>query len=321
MAQGENKPVIVTVTDAQGNDQDITSFQVSAGSGAVAAVEDTTYQPTNNGGRLPTTRRVIITGQSPAATTVTITANGQALDVPVRVTPISTTATVSNPVPAANEPLVITLAAPGYKFGSGAGANIAGAAGVVTAVAPDSSSVTVLLPPGASGPVTVDSVGVDYAPGVLFSLPTDQTVTVGPVTPQAGTGSTGSAPALAIAPGTSTTFFDGGTFDYSAPLVFAGVAGTFPTPARLYKITVPGPDSLTITTTVDWPSPEDLGLYFFQSNGTTLIGTSADAGGGGAHPESTSNTFGPGTYFMAVCNFSASNPAYFSLAISTDPLE
>src|SRR4051812_29695505 len=90
MAQGENKPVIVTVTDAQGNDQDIPSFQVSAGSGAVAAVEDTTYQPTNNGGRLPTTRRVIITGQSPAATTVTITANGQALDVPVRVTPIST---------------------------------------------------------------------------------------------------------------------------------------------------------------------------------------------------------------------------------------
>jgi hypothetical protein len=317
MAQGDNKPVIVTLTDATGDEQAITSFQVSAGSGAVTAVEDSTYQPANNGSRLETTRRISITGLSPAATTVTVTANGKTLDIPVRVTPIATTATVSTPTPAANEPLVITLAVPGYKFGSGAGANIAGAAGVVTAVAPDSSSIDVLLPPGATGIVTVDSVGVDYAPGVLFSLPTDQTVTVGPVTPQAGTGSTGTAPALTIAPGTSTTFFDGGTYDYTAPLVFSGVAGTFPTPSRLYKITVPGPDSLSVTTTVDWPSPEDLGLYFFASNGTTLVGKAADNGGGGVHPETVTNTFGPGTYFMAVCNFSATLPAYFSLAVST----
>ena len=319
MAQGETKPVTISVLDEQGNELEITGFQAAPGSGAVGVAEDTTFLGTNAGARLPTSKRVNITGQAPAATTVAITANGQTLNVPVRVTPISTTATVSTATPAANEPLTITLPA-GYKFGSGAGANINGAIGIVQAVAPDSSSINVLLPPGSSGPVTVDSVGVDFAPGVLFSLPTDQTVTVGPITaPLAGTGSTGSAPALTIQPaGGTTAFFDGGTYDYSAPLVFSGVPGTFPTPSRLYKITVPGPDSLTLTTSVDWPSPEDLGLYFFQSNGTTLTGSSGDAGGAAVHPETATNTFAPGTYFMAVCNFSTSNPPFFGLSVTTE---
>jgi hypothetical protein len=224
--------------------------------------------------------------------------------------------TLSNPTPAANEGLVITLPA-GYKFGAGAGANLAGAAGFVSSVATDSSSITVLLPPGSSGPITVDSVGVDFVPGVLFSLSTSDTVTVGAVVPQAGTGSPGTAPTLTLpAVGATTFFYDGGTYDYNAPLVFAGVPGTFPTPSRLYKFTVA--DTTTLTTAVDWPSAEDLGLYFFQSNGTTLTGTAADAGSGGVHPESGTNKFAPGTYYIAVVNFSATNPPWFSLSITNE---
>jgi hypothetical protein len=212
--------------------------------------------------------------------------------------------------------MVITLPA-GYKFGAGAGANIAGATGAVVGVAPDSSSLTILLPPGASGPVTVDSVSVDYAPGVLFSLPTEQTVTVGAVTPLAGTGSPATAPAVTVQPvGGATVFYDGGTFDYAAP-IFGGEFGNFP--SRLYSITVA--DTTTLDVTLDWPSPEDLGVYVFTSDGTTETGDLADDGGAGVHPEHGTFVLPPGSYRFAVVNFSATNPAYFSLAVVTLPNE
>jgi hypothetical protein len=316
MAQGETKPLTVSVLDEQGNALEITGFQAAPGSAAVGVVEDTTFLATS-AGELSTSRRVNVTGQAPAATTVAVTANGTTLNVPVRVTPISTTATLSTATPAGNEPLTITLPA-GYKFGAGAGANIEGAAGAVQSVAPDSSSIVILFPPGATGPVTVDSVTVDFAPGVLFSLPTDQTVTVGPVTPLAGTGSAATAPAITIQPvGGTTLFFDGGTYDATANTTDFG-----PAPARFYTFTVA--DTTTLTTTVDWPSPEDVGLYFFQSNGTTEVaGTAIDPGVGGEHPESGSNTFPPGTYKLAVVNWNApaTNPPYFALSVTTEAPE
>jgi hypothetical protein len=305
LAQGDTKPVTISVVDKQGNELDITGFDVVPGSG-VTVVQDTTFLTTNTGAPLGTSRRLNVTGAAPGASSVTINANGTSLDIPVKVTPTSASVTVSNATPAANEPLLITLPA-GYKFGAGAGASLGGAAGIVQSVAADSSSITVLLPPGGTGTITVDSVAVDFAPGVLFSLPTDNTVTVGAVTPQSGTNTPGSAPTLTLPPtdGPALAFFDGGTYD------FASVNG----PARLYKFVVT--DSVDLTTTVDWPSPEDLGLYFYAADGATDVGAGpADAGGAGAHPESATNTFAPGTYIMGVTNFSATTPPYFGITIS-----
>jgi hypothetical protein len=311
LSAGGSEFVVVQVLDELGNQLPVNFEAQNVGPG-ITVERDTTYLQTTIGTHLETAQRFIVTGTAPTATQFDLTSNGVSTTIPVKVTPTSTTATVSNPAPAANEGLVVTLPT-GYKFGNGAGANIGGAAGFVSAVAPDSSSITVLLPPGATGTLTVDSVGVDFAPGVLFSLATDQTVTVGAVTPQAGTGSTGSAPALTIPPVGGTTFFyDGGTYDYNAPLVFSGQ--TFPTPSRLYKIVVA--DSTALTTTVDWPSPEDLGLYFFASNGTTPFGAAGDDGGGGVHPETVDNIFPPGTYYMAVVNFGDTNPPWIGLTIT-----
>jgi hypothetical protein len=311
LGQGQEEAIVVNVVDAQGNQQDLTGFSFQAGAG-VTVTEDTTFLSTS-AGQLGTSRRLFVRGDAATATSVSITANSLTSNVPVKVTPIGTTVTLSNAAPAANEGLVITLPA-GYKFGSGGGASVAGALGITTAVAPDSTSATVLLPPGVTGPVTVDSVAVDFVPGVLFSLPTTEVVTVGAVTPLAGTGSPASAPAVTIQPpGGSTVFFDGGTFDYAAPIL-GGAFGSFP--ARLYNITVA--DTTTLTTTIDWPSPEDLGIYFFLANGTTETGSPADAGGGGEHPESATNVLAPGSYRMAVVNFNPTNPAYFALTITTE---
>jgi hypothetical protein len=313
LSTGGSEFVTVQVLDELGNQLPVNFEAQNVGPG-ITVERDTTYLQTTIGTNLETAQRFIVTGTAPTATQFELSSNGVSTTIPVKVTPTSTTATVSNPAPAANEGLVVTLPTAGYKFGNGAGANIAGAAGFTSAVAPDSSSITVLLPPGSTGTLTVDSVGVDFAPGVLFSLPTDQTVTVGAVTPLAGTGSTGSAPALTIpAPGETSFFYDGGTYDAAMPITFAGV-GTFNFPARVYKITVA--DTTALTTALNWPGAEDLGLYFYAADGHTAFGTAADDGGDGAHPESGDNTFPPGTYYMAVINFADTDPAWISLSVT-----
>jgi hypothetical protein len=303
---GGSKFVVVELVDVLGN-QLAADFQAQNVGPGVTVEKDTTYLQTTIGTHLETSARFVVTGTAPTATSFELASGNQTVTVPVKVTPTGATISLSNPTPAANEGLVITLPA-GYKFGAGAGASVAGAAGIVQSVAPDSSSVTVLLPPGATGEVTVDSVQVDYIPGVLFSLPTPQTVTVGAVTPQTGTNSPASAPTLTLpAPGgPALAFFDGGTYDFSAP----------DGPARLYKFVVTAP--VVLSTTVDWPSPEDLGLYFYAADAATAAGDPADAGGGGAHPETVDNTFAPGTYYMAVINFNAptTNPPYYGIQIT-----
>ncbi len=283
MAQGEQKAVILTVLDAQGNEQEITGFSFQGGTG-ITVTEDTTYLSTS-GGQLGTSKRLFVDGVSPTATSVTISANGQTSTVPVRVTPTGATVTLSNAAPAPNEGLVITLPAP-YKFGAGAGANVAGAAGVTTAVAPDSTSVTVVLPPGTTGPLTVDSVVVDFVPGVLFSLPTTETVAVGAATPLAGTDDPGTAPAMPIpAAGASTVLYD-------APDFAAG-------PFRFYRFDIP--DAGDYTVTLDWTTGSDLDLFLCFDPGCATGNFSAATA---AHPESATYTIaGPVTYYLVVNDY------------------
>jgi hypothetical protein len=304
VGEGGSKFVTVQLLDELGN-QLAADFEAQNVGAGITVEKDTAFLQTTIGTHLQTAARFVVSGSAPMATSFEIASGGQTISVPVKVTPAGVTIALSNPTPAANEGLVLTLPT-GYKFGAGAGATVQGSPGIVQSVAPDSSSVTVLLPPGATGAVTVDSVQVDYVPGVLFSLPTPQTVTVGAVTPQGGTGAAGTAPTLTLpAPGGSAlAFFDGGTYD------FASANG----PARLYKFVVTAP--VVLTTTVDWPSPEDLGLYFYAADASTGFGDPADAGGGGAHPETIDNTFPPGTYYMGVTNFSATNPPYYGIQIT-----
>ena len=313
VSQGESKFVTVELVDGQGNQlvAEITPQNVGAG---VTVVKDSTFLQTTTGTPIQTSERFIVTGVAPGSTSFDMVSGTTTKTVPVRVIPTSFAVTFSNPTPAANEPVTITLPA-GYKFIAGAGASTDQGPAIVQSFTVDSTGLVVLLPPGSTGSVTIDSVQASFIPGVtLGGLPSDATITVAAVVPLAGTGATGTAPALTI-PGldSTTAFYDGGTYDYLAPLTFPGVPGSFPTPSRLYKIVLAAPARLTFT--LDWNSAEDLGAYLFQSNGTTEIAF-GDAGGGGAHPESVTNTFAAGTYFVAVVNFNATNPPWFSLALT-----
>jgi hypothetical protein len=309
--QGASKFVLVEATDQQGN-QLAADFQAQNVGAGITVEKDTTFLQTTIGTHLETSARFIVTGVGPGSTSFDVVGAGATAAVAVRVVPTSFAATFSNAAPAANEPVTITLPA-GYRFIAGASVATDQGPGVVQSFSADSTALTVLLAPGSTGPVSLDSVQATFLPGVtLAGVPTDATVTVGAVVPQAGTGAPGTAPAVTIqAVGGSTVFFDGGTYDYPAPIL-AGAFGNFP--ARLYKFTVAAPTTLTVT--LNWPSPEDLGIYYFLANGTTETAAPAD---GASAPESGTNTFVAGTYLIAIVNFAATNPAWFSLSVTTEP--
>jgi hypothetical protein len=283
---GEAKFVEVQILDEQGN-QEVVNFTAQNIGPGITVELDTTFLQTTIGTHLETAQRFIVTGTAPTATSFELVSGGLTDTIPVKVTPIGATATLSNPAPAMNEPLTVTLPA-GFKFGTAPGITVGSDVGVTTAVAPDSSSVTVILPPGATGTVIIDSVQVDFLPGVNLSLPSDQTVTVG-ATPLTGTDDPGTAPVIPLpAPGGVTATFD--VPDFAA-------SGFF----RFYRIDVAEPGDYSVT--LDWDIGSDLDLYL-------CFDLACDVGDFAAatasHPEAATYAIAtPGTYWLWVNDYSA----------------
>lgn len=245
-------------------------------------------------------------------------APGVPVDTLVTTTKITTPAITelpanfSNANPAVNEAVDVT--APGFLFLPDATVVFGADTAVIVSRAADSSSISFITNPGVTGIPSVSGVVLDFLPAVPLTLPATTTVTTATTfTPKSGTDTPGGAPAIAVpAPGETTLLIDGGTYDYAAP-IFGGAFGDFP--ARLYKFDVAAGEDVTVT--LNWASGEDLGVYWFAADGTTEPAglAPADDGGAGAHPESSTSTFAPGSYRLAVVNFSGSDPAYFSLRL------
>jgi hypothetical protein len=282
LSTGGSEFVVVQVLDELGNQLPVNFEPLNVGPG-ITVERDTTYLQTTIGTNLETAQRFIVTGTAPTATQFELASNGVSTTIPVKVTPTGTTATLSNAAPAMNEPLTVTLPA-GYRFGTAPGITVGGDVGVTTAVAPDSSSVTVILPPGATGTVTVDSVQVDYLPGVNLSLPSDQTVTVG-ATPLAGTDAPTSAPSIPLpAAGGTTATFD--VPDFAATI------------DHYYKLDVTEPGDYTIT--VDWSIGSDLDAPVCLSDPTCASEDFADPTVSGNKPETGTFTLPAGTHVLWV---------------------
>jgi hypothetical protein len=306
VSQGSAKPVTVSVVDEQGNEAAITGFQATASSGDISVADDSTFLPSVIG-QLPTSRRVNVTGVNPAAATMTLTANGKSMDVPVVVGPVTAPVTLSaNAVPV-NVPITFTIQGP-YKFGAGAGATVNGTAGLVLGVSADSATMTLLPPPGASGPLVLDSVAPTYAPTLRFSVPTGDSVTVDSLTtPLTGTGSPSTAPSLSIGPaGTPTGAWDLGTFT-AADITADGGLG-----AQYYKL--PITEAGTYSFSVNWSNDADIDIELCSdatcSDGGDFLSTGID------QPEADSRDLVPGTYYLAVVLFDGSPPPLISIALS-----
>jgi hypothetical protein len=185
---------------------------------------------------------------------------------------------------------------------------------VIQSVAADGKSAVITPLPGSNGHAAVSDVIVDAAPQFRLTLPATVPVVVPPITPLEGTGSPATAPEITLpGAGASVTVTDAGSFDYAAP-IFGGAFGNFD--SRLYKIVVPA--GLSLTVEVDWPTNQDLGVYYFAADGVAepAEGAPADDGGAGAHPESSTSALLPGTYLLAVVNFGSGNPPVFQLTLS-----
>jgi hypothetical protein len=182
--QGEVQNVVVRVVDAQGNElsEPLTAVTVNPPT-LVSVTIDTTFlvgTDTAEGGLIPdpTRTQLVVTGGELASGTINVTAGGKSLDIPVRVLPVSTefAATFSNQAPALAESVTLTAPA-GFSFTDSSLVTFSGAPNpIITAIAPDRSSLTFL--PGANtiGHATVTDVVPAYAPSLSLDFTTVDTI-------------------------------------------------------------------------------------------------------------------------------------------------
>ncbi len=260
-----------------------------------------TILPRPGSGGVATVTNVILTdGEAELLGTFTrTTSNAFTTPVPA-VTVIS--GTWSNAAPAVGTPVTFTSAQ--FKFLPTVAVNWGGRGAAVTAISPDSSSITVLPPVGVSGPATIVNAALNF----LLEVPLAATPTAGGVATSAAhvaaklpnseaiADETGdpAAPSATVGPNApGAAFIDGGS--WAGGLDAIGGGG----PNRWYKLEVTGP-TRTRNFSVDWDglAGADIDLFVGDADVAQVIyrGTSA-------RPETGSASIAAGTYWIVVINW------------------
>jgi hypothetical protein len=182
--QGATQNVVVRAVDEQGNDVVAPVDDINVNPpGLVTVAIDSNFligTDTTNPGLIPTPTRtqLVVTGVERNAGTVTVTAAGMTLDIPVRVVPVATEfeATFSNPSPALAETVTITAPA-GFSFTDSSVVSFGGAPNpIITARAPDGTSLTFLPAANTAGHATITHIVPAYAPGFSLQFTTVDTI-------------------------------------------------------------------------------------------------------------------------------------------------
>ena len=206
-------------------------------------------------------------------------------------------ATLSNATPD-GEPVTLTSTDPNFTFDAGSAVLVGTTPGITTGVAPDGSSITFEIAPGTTGTLNVNGVIVG---GFPILLPTTAgTITVGPSAPapKAGTDDPATAPTIPT-PGAGQTT---GVLDDGLQRGYD--CGDIGVPCQVYKFEVPADGSYDFTGT--WEASSDVGIYFLEADGVTQAGTAdcdAHANGADAQPETCTQEFVAGTYYVAYVPF------------------
>jgi hypothetical protein len=230
--------------------------------------------------------------------------------------------TISDAAPELGESITLTAPA-GMSFNTAADTSRSRVRfGAVNAVIQSITANTITIVPLPTGTNTtainpvITSVIPDAAPQFRLPLPTTAPVTLPGLVPLQFTNNPRFAPSIAFpAAGATTTLFDAGAFGGPGDCCFDG-------PTRLYRLQVTATADLTFT--VDWYEGQDLGVYITESDAVTVaddgnaIGDSFGSGPAG-HPETVTATLDAGTYFVAIPNFSATNPNLFKITIDRAP--
>ncbi len=192
---GETEPVLISLVDAQGN-QIAADFEVTGGTG-FTVVQDTTFLHTTVPGvSIPAQDRFQVTATAIANSSFTVSAQGQTLEIPVRVTPSTVDIVISNPAPALGD--TITLTAPaGALFTDSSEVTFAGGApGDIVSLSPDRTMLTVVPGPNTAGAVTVSHTTVTYDETLDFTITSNGTVTSPALIDLTGAVFSNQAPAL-----------------------------------------------------------------------------------------------------------------------------
>ncbi|HKT60264.1 MAG TPA: hypothetical protein VJQ46_09445 [Gemmatimonadales bacterium] len=208
------------------------------------------------------------------------------------------------------QPVTITAPA-GFTFANDVDSvtvSISGKTALNQSIGGGGSSITVIPLPGSVGPAEITGIHPS-APQFNLTMTTVHGVEVPSVTGQEGTEDVSTAPSLTVpTAGNSFTLSDAGGFAGD------GSACCFGAPVRWYKLTIAAPTTLTFT--LDWFEGQDLGVYITTDGVSAAIDAGDNGGEGpGGHPETVTHAFTPGTYFIAIPNFSATNPNIFQLTI------
>jgi hypothetical protein len=194
---GETKPVIASLQDQQGN-QVAATYEITAVGPGISVVPDPTYQNTTAGVVIPNAVRFQVTGNAIANSSFTISAEGQSLVIPVRVTPATVQIAVSNSTPAFGEAITITAPA-GVLFTDSSVVSFAGGPDAqIVAMSPDRTQLTIIPGPNVTGVVSVAHTTVSYDESLDFEITGTATDTVltGVLTDLTGAALSNQAPAL-----------------------------------------------------------------------------------------------------------------------------
>jgi hypothetical protein len=204
--------------------------------------------------------------------------------------------TLSSTTPAANEEVTLTVTDGAFTLTDTANVTLGAAATIVGRTA---NSLTFVPTPGVSGGVIVN--GIDIA-GFPLALPSDEgLVTVGALTPLAGTNREATAPTLTLpGAGAIKTLFDqpdlaAGFGDPVADL--AGGGGS-----AFYKINVPSAGDYTIT--VNWSVGSDVDLFVCDSPiDATALSNCDFTAATGDQPESATFSLTAGNHILVLNDF------------------
>lgn len=166
------KGIIVEALDEQGN-RLATDFKIAANPTGATLVEDTAYNivyDVNGNAKRPspwTRARYEVTATSQfGSTSFTINAGGKSLVIPVRVLPdTATSVTLSTTTPNVGDTVTATAGA-GFLFSSTTTVGVSGANVATLDLSADSTQVTFVVGPGASGVPSFTNLVVAYATSI-----------------------------------------------------------------------------------------------------------------------------------------------------------
>jgi hypothetical protein len=312
--------VVIEGVDEQGNRLAIQPVLVGAANGIQVEKDESFNLVFDQNGQLVQPSRAtrvrynIEAGTLPVDASFEVKAGGKSITIPVRVLPTKFVGTFSNATPAIGDTVTVSVTAP-IKIRPDAKVSAGGADAVITDIAADGRSVSFIpYPGGDTGPLTIDGLSLDFSPGLKLTVPSASDLTLPPA--YEGTDTPATAPAIPLpAAGAAETILDAGAFAAS-PACNNNIGDT----CRYYKLVFGATTTLTVSLT--WDTTGDVGGYFTDATGADLFGDFAcdsHASGATGQPETCTETFAPGTYYLGLAYFTDPNnpePGHVRIDIS-----